>query len=189
MRALITIAFALSGCIPALVRGAERPPRPAHAAILDLVAETWRGLGLPWSSTCDAERDRIVVAIVDNDGMRWARGYCAAEAPICVETRGTGTPIEVATARARGGCAYGICTAGSVLLEHSEPWPIGLGAPWRVTLLVSGYQSPEVQRAALIHEYAHALSRCALGSLDEAHAEPRVWSRAGVVRVATELVQ
>lgn len=174
------VLLALAGCVP-YVRGAEIPPRPSHAAILDVVIEEWRAGGFPWTPRCQSERERIAVALVDDAEMRRQVSYCAAESPVCVETRSAGTAEEIDLARARAGCGYAICSAGSVIRSHSEPWPAGLWAPWRVTIIVSRYQDEARQRSTIVHEYAHALSTCALGFADERHLDPAVWSSTGVV--------
>jgi hypothetical protein len=179
-------ALLLVGCADPVLPGAEYPPRPSHASAFDLLAEEWRAAELPWSTRCDAERGRLVVAIVDDPTMRRAIGYCAAESPVCVSTRSAGTPFEIDTARAIAGCAYGICSAGGMLVERADMWPIGLATTHRVQLIVSRYLDERTQRRALLHEGGHWLSRCSTGSADHGHRDPRVWSATGVVRRAQE---
>jgi hypothetical protein len=177
------LALLLLGCADPMLPGSEYPPRQQHASDVDMFAEEWR-TELPWSHTCDAERERMVVAVVDNPTFMHAIGYCAADSPVCVETRSAGTPMDVALARAQHGCAYGICAAGSMLRERADVWPVGLATTFRVTLVVSRYLDERIQRRALVHEAGHWASRCALGTTDPGHTDPRVWSATGVVRRA-----
>jgi hypothetical protein len=184
MRVLVALLL-LPACSPALIRGSELPPRPAHATVLDIVEETWRELGLGWSETCDAERERMAIALVDDATMRRVRGYCAADSPLCRATSDLPKGERELARATRGGCLLGYCVAGSMIREFSEPWPIGLVAPWRVTLLISQYPPETVHRAAIVHEYAHSLYGCVFGSADYEHSDPRIWGRDGVVRRAT----
>ena len=169
----LAVALLLSACAP-FVRGARVPTSP-EAATLDAVAAGWRAAGLPWRDDCDAERERLLVAVVDDAEMRRAAGWCAAGAPVC-----GGTWDD----RAAAGCLLGACAAGSATWEQSEPWPVGLVAPWRVTLLASGYMPADTQLAALAHEYAHALEHCNGGN-GRSHSDARIWGADGVVERAT----
>lgn len=183
-------ALLLASCAPALVRGAERPPRAAHAAVLDVVIEEWRATtGLGWTDACDEERERIAIALVDDDAMRSQVGYCASSGPTCAETWDPADREGTRLERARRGCLLGTCVAGSATWQHSEPWPIGLGAPWQVTLLISRYLDEPAQRAGIVHEAGHWLSHCTTRFADEAHREPLVWGAGGVVERASARVR
>lgn len=186
MKPLFVLVFDLvlfvAGCGPALVRGSEQPPRPAHAAVIDVVIEEWRRTPeLGWTDACDAERERIAVALVDDETMRLSRGYCATGSPTCLETWDAETNTGDAAERARRGCLLGMCVAGSVITEHSEVWPIGLAAPWRVTLVISRYLDGPTQLEGIAHEAGHWLSHCTTRFHDESHRNPLVWGRDGVV--------
>jgi hypothetical protein len=179
----LAVAVFLVACADPMLPGAEHPPRPSHASVLDLLAEEWRAAGLPWRSQCDAERQRLVVALVDDRTMRRALGFCAAESPTCVETRSAGTPFEIDTARAIAGCAYGICSAGGMLVERADMWPVGLATTQRVTLVISAYFDERERVRGVIHEGLHWLSRCSSGWRDEQHRDRRVWRLRGLETV------
>lgn len=173
---------ALSGC---RVRG--EPPTPDQARALEITREVWQEQGLAWTSTCANEI--VVILVADDATMRYEVKYCAAESPVCVETREAhaGDLDAIWMARAQAGCLFGICTAGSVGWDQSEVWPVGLWAPRRVVILISGYLAPEIQLETIVHEYAHALSMCAFGvgvGPDYVHSNANIWGRDGVVYTA-----
>lgn len=182
----VVLALLCIGCAP-YIGGAEHPPRAHHAAVLDVLTSEWLSAGLPWHSACDEERERIGVAVVDDETMRRDAYYCASGGPTCLETASAPNPTQ---ARIDRGCLYGACVAGTIAWRQSEPWPIGLTSPWRVTLIVSEYEPEAVQLAAIVHEGAHWLLRCSSGdSSDPYHRDERVWGGGGLVDRVTGMVQ
>jgi len=177
--ALLSLLF-FASCVP-WVRGTARPTSP-QAASIDAVSAEWRAAGLPWSTDCDGERERMLVAVVDDAEMRRTVGYCASRGPVCMATS-DGTDQERFDARAEAGCLLGTCASASIVWEQSEPWPIGLATARRVTLILSQYESETTQLSALEHETAHALDRCN-GGYGRDHRDPRIWGPGGVVERA-----
>lgn len=182
------ICLLVCGCAPSL-RGAQQPPPVDVQRALDAVVAEWRAEGLPWTERCDAERELVSYHEVDNDEMLYQTGYCAADSPVCIETRDAGDAEAITLARAQRGCTYGICTAGSIMRYHSQPWPIGLWSTWRVNVIVSSYLAPDVRLEAAVHEYAHALGSCSGLGPDNSHSNQQIWGLQGVVARAQAAVR
>jgi hypothetical protein len=144
-----------SGCAASLPPSAELPVDEDQIAIRAAIA-AWRHEGLPWSSECDDQYDRIRVVV---------------SAPFEFTRLCRRRPLHA------GGRLYACNTE-----QYEQAFPLWVLDDARVPLLVISGLQPEMHRRLLVvHETMHWLERCSGKGIDFDHADPRVWRDARAI--------
>lgn len=142
----------VSGCAASLPPSAELPVDEDQTAI-QMAILAWRDAGLPWSSACNEQYDRIRVVVSQPHEFTELCGR---------------KPLHA------GGRLYACNTE-----QYEQAFPLWMLDDDRVPLLVISELQPEAHRRLLVvHETLHWLERCSGKGIDFDHADERVWSGA-----------
>jgi hypothetical protein len=154
--------LALCGCAASLPPSAELPVDEDQLAIRAAIV-AWRDEGLPWSSQCSDQYDRIRVVV---SAPREFTELCGRR------------PLHA------GGRLYACNTE-----QYEQAFPMWVVDDARVPLLVISELQPEAHRRLLVvHETMHWLERCSGKGIDFDHSDQRVWHQArGVAQRAVIL--
>lgn len=143
---------ALSGCAASLPPSAELPIDDEQLAIRAAMI-AWRDAGLPYSSACNDQYERIRVVV---SKPREFTLLCGRR------------PLHA------GGRLYACNTE-----QYEQAFPLWVVDDTRVPLLVISELQPETHRRLLVvHETLHWLERCSGKGIDFDHSDPRVWREA-----------
>ena len=159
---LITLSFLLTmlalltvGCAASLPPSAEFPIDEEQLAIESAIL-AWHDAGLPWSSTCSDQYERIRVVVSKPTEFT---DLCGRR------------PLHA------GGKLYACNTE-----QYEHAFPFWVVRDSRVPLLVISELQPEDHRRLLVvHETMHWLERCSGKGIDFEHEDPRVWQDARMV--------
>jgi len=142
----------LCGCAASLPPSAELPVDQDQLAIRSAI-HAWLDEGLPWSSQCGDQYDRIRVVV---SAPREFTELCGRR------------PLHA------GGRLYACNTE-----QYEQAFPLWVLNDARVPLLVISELQPEAHRRLLVvHETMHWLERCSGKGIDFDHADPKVWQQA-----------
>ena len=148
------MVLASSGCAASLPPSAELPIDEDQLAIQAAIV-AWRDAGLPWSSSCMEQYDRIRVVVSQ---PREFTELCGR------------APLHA------GGRLYACNTE-----QYEHAFPLWVVDDARVPLLVISELQPETHRRLLVvHETMHWLERCSGKGIDFDHADALVWQGARV---------
>jgi hypothetical protein len=158
-KVLITLSFLLAlltaGCAASLPPSAEFPIDEEQLAIESAIL-AWHDAGLPWSSTCSDQYERIRVVVSKPTEFT---DLCGRR------------PLHA------GGKLYACNTE-----QYEHAFPFWVVRDSRVPLLVISELQPEDHRRLLVvHETMHWLERCSGKGIDFEHEDPRVWQDARLV--------
>jgi hypothetical protein len=148
---MILLVAAL-GCAASLPPSAELPIDAEQLAIRAAII-AWRDSGLPWSSSCAEQYDRIRVVVSQ---PREFTQLCGRR------------PLHA------GGRLYACNTE-----QYEQAFPLWVVDDARVPLLVISDLQPQThQRLLVVHETMHWLERCSGKGIDFDHSDPLVWQEA-----------
>lgn len=161
-KVLITLSFLLAlgalfgvGCAASLPPSADYPIDEEQLAIESAIL-AWHDAGLPWSSTCSDQYERIRVVVSQPTEFT---DLCGRK------------PLHA------GGKLYACNTE-----QYEHAFPFWVVRDSRVPLLVISELQPEDHRRLLVvHETMHWLERCSGKGIDFDHADARVWHGARLV--------
>ena len=143
------------GCAASLPPSAEFPIDEEQLAIESAIL-AWHDAGLPWSSTCSDQYERIRVVVSKPTEFT---DLCGRR------------PLHA------GGKLYACNTE-----QYEHAFPFWVVRDSRVPLLVISQLQPEDHRRLLVvHETMHWLERCSGKGIDFDHADRRVWNGARLV--------
>jgi hypothetical protein len=155
-----------AGCAATLPPSADFPLDEEQLAIESAIL-AWHDAGLPWSSTCTDQYERIRVVVSEPGEFT---SLCGRK------------PLHA------GGKLYACNTE-----QYEHAFPFWMVEDTRVPLLVISELQPEDHRRLLVvHETMHWLERCSGKGIDFDHADARVWQDARLVaqrRVLNELTR
>jgi hypothetical protein len=161
----ILLLVAPLGCAASLPPSAELPIDAEQLAIRAAII-AWRDAGLPWSSACAEQYDRIRVVVSQ---PREFTQLCGRR------------PLHA------GGRLYACNTE-----QYERAFPLWVVDDARVPLLVISELQPEAHRRLLVvHETMHWLERCSGKGIDFDHSDPLVWqdARGGAQRAVILALQ
>jgi hypothetical protein len=148
---MLLLVPALS-CAASLPPSAELPIDDEQLAIRAAMI-AWRDAGLPWSSSCSDQYDRIRVVVSQPHEFTQLCGR---------------RPLHA------GGRLYACNTE-----QYEQAFPFWMVDEARVPLLVISELQPQTHRRLLVvHETMHWLERCSGKGIDFDHADPLVWQEA-----------
>jgi len=161
-KVLITVSFLLAlgavfgvGCAASLPPSADFPIDEEQLAIESAIL-AWHDAGLPWSSTCSDQYERIRVVVSKPTEFT---DLCGRR------------PLHA------GGKLYACNTE-----QYEHAFPFWVVRDSRVPLLVISELQPEDHRRLLVvHETMHWLERCSGKGIDFEHSDERVWQEARMV--------
>jgi hypothetical protein len=149
---LLPLLLCLCACAASLPPSAELPVDSDQQAIRAAIF-AWRDAGLPWSSSCTDQYERIRVVVSQ---PREFTELCGRR------------PLHA------GGRLYACNTE-----QYERAFPLWVVDDARVPLLVISELQPEAHRKLLVvHETMHWLERCSGKGIDFDHADPLVWQGA-----------
>jgi hypothetical protein len=148
----MTLLLSALGCAASLPPSAELPIDDEQLAIRAAMI-AWREAGLPWSSACNDQYDRIRVVVSQPHEFTQLCGR---------------RPLHA------GGRLYACNTE-----QYEQAFPLWVVDDARVPLLVISELQPETHRRLLVvHETMHWLERCSGKGIDFDHSDPVVWEEA-----------
>lgn len=148
----MSLLVAAVGCAASLPPSAELPIDDEQLAIRAAMI-AWHDAGLPWSSACNDQYDRIRVVVSQ---PREFTQLCGRR------------PLHA------GGRLYACNTE-----QYERAFPLWMVDDTRVPLLVISELQPETHRRLLVvHETMHWLERCSGKGIDFDHLDPHVWQDA-----------
>lgn len=149
-----TVLIVAAGCAARLPPSATLPADEDQIAI-EAAIGAWRDAGLPWSSACTDQYDRIHVVVSQPTEFTHLCGR---------------RPLHA------GGRLYACNTE-----QYEHAFPLWVVKDTRVPLLVISELQPEMHRRLLVvHETMHWLERCSGKGIDFDHQDAAVWEGARV---------